>query len=651
VISNQCNNCISELQSSFEIKKKSLKDFSIALFGRTKVGKSTIREALTNGDGKTIGLGNQRTTKDVLFYDWKGLRIIDTPGIEAYKGLEDAQKANEVIQQCDMIIFLTSDDSIQIGEFEAMRELQEINKYFLVIMNVKDNMGYEITETEDGKKNFNLVDEYACKRVLDKPDRIFDFDRLYEHRSHINEYAKKILGIKYIDVIWIHALSAFLSNQQKDDFKKKLFFNLSQISKVYNKIALEIHNNGKQRRLFSFYDSLIYYLDSIEKMLFLGFKEAKFQSHFMKSKHKELHIFFEKFIEDSNIKIENRCSGLYIPIKEWIPDFVDEYLGQDSSQKKLKEKMEYEKNKIEKQMQLLIDEIVSELKEKLNEFTQQYSYDFQNIHLNPLDVNEIKKGQFNKILKWTGVALGALSTGALVFGEANFWNPVGWISLGLSVVTGILSWIFGNSEEKKWQKEKQKAKENLFNSFDKMELKTRGVYKTWFYENITTKGRKEMLEEVSIFINTLSDISQKFYQYLDKINDLKLSINKELFNNIFFFEGLNINEDNIINIAREQGIMTKILISNKCLIPFKIIKRLNEICGEQIVMISWTDNRKELIKNALFPANIEEKDIIIINEKLIKINTSKDLKSRIIGKRGVNIRLTEKILKLKIELK
>ncbi len=78
-------------------KKKSLDHFTITLFGRTMAGKSTIREALTNGDGSTIGKGAQRTTRDIREYRWNNLRIIDTPGIGAYEGNEDKEIALSII--------------------------------------------------------------------------------------------------------------------------------------------------------------------------------------------------------------------------------------------------------------------------------------------------------------------------------------------------------------------------------------------------------------------------------------------------------------------------------------------------------------------------------------------------------------------------
>ena len=44
----------------------------VALFGRTKVGKSTLIEILTDGDRRAIGDGAQRKTRIAVARDWGG---------------------------------------------------------------------------------------------------------------------------------------------------------------------------------------------------------------------------------------------------------------------------------------------------------------------------------------------------------------------------------------------------------------------------------------------------------------------------------------------------------------------------------------------------------------------------------------------------
>ena len=83
-----------------------LSSFNITLFGRTMAGKSTLMEVLTHGDGKAIGNGAQRKTRDIRSYEWNGLRITDVPGIGAFNGQKDEDIAFEAAKNADMILFL-----------------------------------------------------------------------------------------------------------------------------------------------------------------------------------------------------------------------------------------------------------------------------------------------------------------------------------------------------------------------------------------------------------------------------------------------------------------------------------------------------------------------------------------------------------------
>ncbi|MEQ9548796.1 MAG: GTPase domain-containing protein [Coleofasciculus sp. G3-WIS-01] len=188
------DNDLQALRSSLDKKKKHLEDYTIALFGRTKAGKSTIREALTQGDGSTIGKGAQRTTRETYEYRWQGLRLIDTPGIEAYRGEEDTEKANEIIDQADMILFLTSDESVQQGEFEQMAKLKQINKHFVVLLNVKEN----------------LDRSQRLQRFLQKPEKVFDEERLLQHHSHLVNHIQEYLSLEHIDIIFAPSLHTLI---------------------------------------------------------------------------------------------------------------------------------------------------------------------------------------------------------------------------------------------------------------------------------------------------------------------------------------------------------------------------------------------------------------------------------------------------------
>ena len=105
-IQNLFNLISTELSNDLEKNKKNLSDFSITLFGRTMAGKSTLMEVLTNGRGESIGLGSQRTTRDIRSYKWNNLKITDIPGIGAFEGEEDEKIAFEEAKSADLILFL-----------------------------------------------------------------------------------------------------------------------------------------------------------------------------------------------------------------------------------------------------------------------------------------------------------------------------------------------------------------------------------------------------------------------------------------------------------------------------------------------------------------------------------------------------------------
>ncbi|MEI0739031.1 GTPase [Paenibacillus sp. JTLBN-2024] len=143
-ISENLSTGITNIENSIDRKKEHLSTFTVTLFGRTKAGKSTIREALTNGDGESIGKGAQRTTRDIKEYYWNNLRIIDTPGISAYEGEEDVRIAESIIDESDLILFLVTNDSIQETEFEKLIQLKSQNKPIIILLNVKVDIDDEI---------------------------------------------------------------------------------------------------------------------------------------------------------------------------------------------------------------------------------------------------------------------------------------------------------------------------------------------------------------------------------------------------------------------------------------------------------------------------------------------------------------------------
>ena len=88
-VTNELKQLQGTAKKDLQDRKIRLDRFSVTLFGRTMSGKSTLMEILTHGEGKSIGTGAQRTTRDGRSYKWNGLEVTDVPGVAAFEGEAD----------------------------------------------------------------------------------------------------------------------------------------------------------------------------------------------------------------------------------------------------------------------------------------------------------------------------------------------------------------------------------------------------------------------------------------------------------------------------------------------------------------------------------------------------------------------------------
>jgi N utilization substance protein A len=116
----------------------------------------------------------------------------------------------------------------------------------------------------------------------------------------------------------------------------------------------------------------------------------------------------------------------------------------------------------------------------------------------------------------------------------------------------------------------------------------------------------------------------------------------------------------IRNIAREPGYRTKVAVSSMdqrvdcvgaCVgVRGNRIKNIvDELSGERIDIVRWSDDRQVLIPNALQPAEVEE---VILCQMLGRaiVLVREDQLSLAIGKRGQNVRLASKLCVWDIEI-
>jgi len=83
----------------------------------------------------------------------------------------------------------------------------------------------------------------------------------------------------------------------------------------------------------------------------------------------------------------------------------------------------------------------------------------------------------------------------------------------------------------------------------------------------------------------------------------------------------------------------------------RILAISDELSGEKIDIIEWSDNPINYAKRALSPAKVEKVFILSKPEKILQAIVSKDNLSLAIGKKGINVRLASRLVGWKIEIK
>ncbi len=254
---------IQAIRESLDAKERALSYFSITFMGKTKAGKSTLHAIITGEGWEAIGVGKQRTTRLNRVYEWKKIRIIDTPGIGAPGGKTDEEVAESIMDESDIICYVVTNDSIQETEFSFLSKLKSSAKPLIILLNLKNN----------------LRDSRRLEHFLANPNKMFAMEGKNDLKGHIDRirrYAQSHYVNDYFDVIPVMLLAAQMSKEDVYQDKASALFEASRLQDFLDSIRESVVKHGSLRRSQTFLGSTV---GSIQKPLnWLGNEIASYQT-------------------------------------------------------------------------------------------------------------------------------------------------------------------------------------------------------------------------------------------------------------------------------------------------------------------------------------------------------------------------------------
>ena len=618
---------VNDLRLSFaedlETLNEDLEKFSITLFGRTMAGKSTLMEVLTEGDGSAIGMGAQRTTRDIRSYVWNGLAVTDVPGIGAFEGEEDTRLAFDAAKTADLIIFLLTDDAPQAVEAECFSQVKDLGKPVIVIMNVKVSV--------DAGKSRKLIERDM--------NHAFDYGRLEDIRTQFCRFAD-MYGQDWNSVpfVYVHLKSAYeaVKCEKSDDeevrSQAEFWRNVSRIDELKAFICEEVKVRGKYIRIKTFADIIANPM--IEALSELNRQSAvnEAQANVVADKKRVLERKKELFVKSSKKRIESFMMRLKTEFRMDIANFAEEHY---------KDKMadiawsELVKSKdLEGRCRELLDDMESEVDGLIQEMLREMTSELKYVSVETLERNFLTPDivDAKRIASWTSLVLGgggAVAAYFLSIAGVSAAGPVGWIASAIGI-TGGIGVLFIESRVDKQAKARANLEKELTNSVNST------------CDNIWTQLEKNLDRlvegKINLVIKELSQIEKAIDSLAETQTDLAGSLRSELqtLNKTFtgkiastvFGEEYSAERLAGINtIARVPGVCTLIAEDASGAAGEEFGLKMKDLISEDVRIITATEDVPKLVSEVLEGRVSPESIVCEEDNKNITIRTDgKDIK-------------------------
>ena len=566
--------------------------FAITLFGRTMAGKSTLMEILIRGNGASIGLGGQRTTRDVRTYRYKNLQITDVPGIAAFEGAEDERVAYEAAKKGDLILFLITNDAPQAKEAECLDHILRLGKPVICLINVNVALRSP-NDLNKGLFRRDMTKKFAPKRLRDLQEQFVAFGR---------QYGSDWSGIPCIPV---HLKAAFLSQQDAFQEVRDEVYELSRFPLVEEYIIREVCARGSFYKFKTFLDAVaVPALTMVERLFRYSVQNLK-QQELLGEKRANLASWISSFEADGEKRIETFLTNLRSSLKRSVAEFAEEHYDDQRAGDAWSAMLK--KRNISGKAEELINQLGHECEAELREISRAICAEmrfseqsFTNHSINMESIIDAKR-------MWNWFA--AVGNGGLVIGAlANWWNPGGWVLFGIAAASTLISFLF-TDREKKVRDARRKLEKKLTEHIEEIIKQLRKDMNSCLQKNLIKEYVLPMQRVVYKIESSVSKLSEAQRNTARMLNDKLRKINTELLKAAFDHIGRDGMMRHIGKVARIPGDTVMMDCTQGGVLPHSAQDELAALLREQVLCIEGCDDVYDVLREAIWSPDIPPKEI------------------------------------------
>ena len=576
-----------------EALKGDLEKFSVTLFGRTMAGKSTLMEVLTEGDGSAIGMGAQRTTRDIRRYEWNGLAVTDVPGIGAFEGEEDTRLAFDAAKTADLIVFLLTDDAPQAVEADCFRQVKDLGKPVIIIMNVKVSV--------DSGKSMKLVERDM--------NRAFDDERIEEIRKQFCKFAEPFgqdwTNVPFVATHLKAAYEAVKCSKNGDAEQEEFWRRISRIDDLKSLICEEVQVRGKYIRVKTFADIVANPMIEALSELDLQSRMNESQGKVVSDKKKALEKRKAIFVKDGKKRIESFMMRLKSELRSDIAVFAEDHYNDKLADIAWGEIIE-QKN-IEGRCKELLDDMEAEVDGIIEETIREMESELRYVSIDSVQRTFLTPALIDakRIVGWTSLLLGGGGTVAAAIltlsGVEIAAGPVGWVAAAIGLAGGI-GLLFLESTGDKLAKARAKLEKELTESVNA----TCDSIWTQLEKNLNRliKGKIDLvLNELTKIENVIGSLAATQNDLADSLRDelraLNMTFTTKIASAVLGDEQATAYISNIDTAARIPGVC--ILLSEKAAnaTPEDFRKNLSNLLSEDVSIVTTNEDKAQYISDIL----------------------------------------------------